>query len=190
MAFAAVTDEFLALFEGHRESVRVGERGRGVRRLDPVVLALGAVRVAREAAALAQVLEAVASTGEQFVDVGLVSGVPEQDVLGGLEDPVQRQRQFDDAEVGPEVTAGGSCHGRDDELADLAAELVELVVGERLEVGGRFNRRQNHRPSLVLALTTLFGMARSSAFRVLAHPDEVNVRHIIRVGTWHQPFKA
>ena len=60
--------------------------------------------------------------------VGLVAGVPQQDVLGRLEDPVQGEREFDDAEVRTEVSARlGDV--RDDELADLLAEFVELFVG-------------------------------------------------------------
>ena len=96
-----MSGEFAALFEGDGETVGVGERGRGVTRLDPVVRALGAIGVAREAPALAQVLKPVATTGEEFVDVRLMPGVPQQDVLGGVEHPVQRQGELHDAEVDP-----------------------------------------------------------------------------------------
>ena len=82
MALASVSDELLVLFERHRESVGVGKGRRCVRGFDPVVLALGAVGIARQAPTLAQALEAVATAGEQFVHVGLVAGVPEKDVLG------------------------------------------------------------------------------------------------------------
>src|ERR1700693_4423664 len=46
--------------------------------------------------------------------------------------------------------AAGALDRGDDELADLRTELLEFVIRERLEVGGRFNRRQNHSASLVL----------------------------------------
>ena len=143
VARSAVADELVARFEGHGEPVGVGERGRGVRGLDPVVLALAAVGVSGESAALAQGLEAVAASGEEFVDVGLVARVEEQDVIGGAKDPVQGEGQFHYAEVAPQVAAGGG-HRRDDEVADLAAQLVEFLVGEGQEIGGGLNRRQNH----------------------------------------------
>ena len=66
--------------EGLGEAVGVGERGRGVAVLDPVVLGLGPVRVARHAAGLLERLEAEAAPGEQLVHVGLVAGVPQDDV--------------------------------------------------------------------------------------------------------------
>ena len=120
-----------------------------MRRFDPVVLTLGAVGVSRYAASLAKPLEPIAATSQEFVDVGLVAGVPEEDVFGGFENPVERKRKLNYTEVGPEVAAGGF-HGRDDEFPDFATELVELLIGESLEIGGCFNRRQNHCASLVL----------------------------------------
>ena len=66
--------------EGIGQPVGVGEGGRGVTVLDPVVLGLGPVRVARHAAGLFEGLEAVAATGDQLVHVGLVAGVEQHDV--------------------------------------------------------------------------------------------------------------
>ena len=60
------------------QPVGVGQGGGGVRVLDQVVLALGPARVAGEAAALAQQVEAVLPAGHDLVDVRLVAGV-EQD---------------------------------------------------------------------------------------------------------------
>src|SRR6202167_4686729 len=40
-------------------------------------------------------------------------------------------------------------HGLDDELTDLLAQLVEFLIGERLEVGGCFDGGQNHMDSLL-----------------------------------------
>ena len=74
--------------------------------LDPVVLGLAPARVARQPAALAQVGEVVARAGDDLVHVGLVAGVPQDDVAGRVEDPVQGEGQLDHAEVGAEVPAG------------------------------------------------------------------------------------
>ena len=96
------------------DPVGVGEAGRRVAVLDPVVLGLGPVGVARHPARLLQGLEAVAAAGQQLVHVGLVAGVPQDDVTGGVEDPVQGQRQLDGAEVGAEMPSGRR-HRVDDE---------------------------------------------------------------------------
>ena len=61
--------------EGLGQPVGVGQRGRGVRVLDPVVRALGAAGVAGQAAALAQRRHLRRAAGEDLVDVGLVADV-------------------------------------------------------------------------------------------------------------------
>ena len=60
----------------------VAEDRRGVAVLDPVVLGLGARRVPGQSTPLAQLGEAVAAPGEDLVHVGLVAGVPQEDVAG------------------------------------------------------------------------------------------------------------
>ena len=92
-----------------------------MRGLDDVVRALGALRVAGEAPARAEPGEVLAA-GEQLVHVGLVPGVEDDRVVRRVEDPVDRDRQLDDAEVRPEVAAGPR-HVLDEELADLGREL-------------------------------------------------------------------
>jgi hypothetical protein len=99
VAFAPVAREFATVIEGDGEAVGVRERRRRVARLNPVVRTLGATRVPREAPALSKTGEVSTSTGQQFVDVGLVAGVPEQDVLGGVEHSMKSKGQFDDAQV-------------------------------------------------------------------------------------------
>jgi hypothetical protein len=58
-----------------RHPVRVRQRGRGVAVLDDVVLALGLVRVAGQAAPLAEQVEAALTTGHKLVYVRLMSGI-------------------------------------------------------------------------------------------------------------------
>ena len=67
--------------------------------------------------------------------VRLVPGVPEDRVGGRFEDAVQGERQLDGAEVGSEVAAVLG-DGGDDEVADLAGQLVELGVAQVAEVRG------------------------------------------------------
>ena len=127
----------VALLAAQRErlghAVGVGQRGRGVAVLDDVVLALGLARVAGEAAALAQPVEAVLPAGDDLVDVRLVSGVEQQPVLGRVEDPVQGQGELDHAEVGAEVPAGAG-DLLDQEVPDLGRERGQLVPAEPAQV--------------------------------------------------------
>ena len=111
--------------------------------LDPVVLRLGAGRVAGQAVGLAQAGEAVAAAGEDLVDVGLVAGVPQEQVVGRVEDPVQGQGELDHAQVGAQVPAGDR-HRLDDEGADLAGQLLQLGLVELPEVARPGDRLQKH----------------------------------------------
>ena len=129
---------------GRREPVGVAQHGRGVAVLDPVVLGLGPRRVAGHAARLAQRREAVGAAGDDLVDVGLVAGVPQDDVVGRVEHPVQGQGELDDAEVGAEVAAALRRHRIDDQLAHLLGQDLELLGVERLEVGRRVDRLEDH----------------------------------------------
>ena len=106
-----------------REAVRVAERSRRVAVLDDVVLRLGAGRVARHPARLAEPRETVAPTGDELVDVRLVAGVPHEGVARRLEDPVQRERELDRPEVGAEVAAVRG-NRVDQDRADLRRKLL------------------------------------------------------------------
>ena len=97
-----------------------------MRALDDVVHGLGALRVAGEAALLAQPAEVLAP-GEQLVHVALVPGVEHDRVVRRVEDPVDGDRQLDDAEVRSEVTAGLRDLG-DEEPADLRGQLRQLLL--------------------------------------------------------------
>ena len=73
--------------------------------LDPVVIRFGAARVAGKTMALTELLEVVAAACDELVHVGLVAGVPQDDVARAFEDPVQRDGQFNGAEIRAKVTA-------------------------------------------------------------------------------------
>jgi hypothetical protein len=60
----------------------VGERSRGVRVLDEVVLALLARRIPAEASELTESVEAGSATGQELVDICLVTHVPDEAVAG------------------------------------------------------------------------------------------------------------
>jgi hypothetical protein len=117
------------------DAVGVAEDGRGVAVLDPVVLGLGPVRVARQPVRLAKGGEALGPAGDDLVDVGLVTRVPEDPVARRVEDPVQGERHLDDTEVGAEV-ATGARDLRHQKVADLRRQQGQLLRTETLEVTG------------------------------------------------------
>ncbi len=118
---------------GLGQAVGVGQRRGGVGVLDDVVRGLGLAGVAREAALLAQGVEVARAPGEHLVHVALVTGVEDDPVARGVEDPVHGHGQLDDAEVRAEVAPdlGGRA---DQQVADLAGEGLELDVVEPAEV--------------------------------------------------------
>ena len=62
----------------------------------------------RHAIQLAQGMHLVAATGENFVRIGLMTHVPHQSVVRGVENVMQGNGQLDGAKVGAEVSAGFS----------------------------------------------------------------------------------
>ena len=119
---------------GGGEAVGVAQHGGGVAVLDPVVGGLFPARVARQAAGLAQRLELVGAAGEHLVHIGLVAGVPQDDVPGRVEHPVEGQRELHYAQIGAQVTSGG-VHRLNDELADLLGQLGQFLFSEAAKVG-------------------------------------------------------
>ena len=105
-----------------------------MRGAERVVLALGAAGEAGQAAALAQGADAVAPAGQDLVRVGLVADVPDQPVARGVENGMDGDREFDDAERGAEMAAGDG--DRVDGLgAQLIGELAQLLGGEVPQIG-------------------------------------------------------
>ena len=74
---------------------------RGAKR---VVFALGALGEAGQAVALAERADAVAPSGEDLVWIGLMADVPDQAVARRVENVVQGNRQFDDAQTSRRTT--------------------------------------------------------------------------------------
>ena len=71
-----------------------------------VIGAFGTLGETREPLYLPHAVHAVASSGENFVWVGLMPYIPDDAVVGGVEDMVQRHREFDHAKPRAEVPAG------------------------------------------------------------------------------------
>ena len=122
------------LLGGQRHAERGGDRGRRMADAEGVVRALAALGKAGDAAVHAQAAHAFAAAGEHLVRVALVADVPDQPVLRRVEDVVQRDGQFDGAEVGRQVAAGLR-HRFDQEVAQLAGQLRQLLALEAAQVG-------------------------------------------------------
>jgi hypothetical protein len=74
--------------------------------------------------------------GKHFVDVTLVADVEDKLVPRRFEDAVKGNRQFDDAEVRPEVTPGLGKH-LDELVAHFLRELGQVLFVQGLDIGWR-----------------------------------------------------
>ena len=137
----------MAEVAGRRQALPDRQAGPGVSAVEDIVLGLAAAREATDAADLAERPEPLEPAGQQLVRVGLVAGVPDDPVARRFEEPVQGDRELDDPEGAAEVSAGRR-DGRDDGLADLGGELIELRFGQATEVGGAMESREDRHASL------------------------------------------
>ena len=76
-----------------------------MRGAERIVIALGALGEAGQAAAGAQRADPVAAAGEDLVRIGLVADVPDQAIARRVEDVMQGGGQLDHAETGAEMSA-------------------------------------------------------------------------------------
>src|SRR5450759_1225908 len=118
---------------GGREARRDRQARAGVPTVEDVVRRLAPAREAPDPAELAERPEPRVPAGQQLVRIGLVAGVPDDPVAGRLEDPVQRQRDLNDAERRAKMAAGGR-DGGDDRAPDLLRQLQEPGFAEAAKV--------------------------------------------------------
>ena len=107
---------------------------------EQVVLALARVREAHQPALGADRVEPVVAARDELLRINLMPGVPDEPVLvlREVERQVQRQAQFDDAEVTREVRR--SCGQDANQLvADFVRQRLQLFVRERLQVARGFD---------------------------------------------------
>ena len=121
--------------EGLGQSVGVRQRGAGVAGLHPVVLALAARGVARQAVLLAQRVEVVGATRQHLVHIGLMSGVEDDRIVRRIEHPVQGKGQLDHTEIGAEMPAGCS-DLVNQEFADFPRQIAQLRLCQVLQICG------------------------------------------------------
>ena len=115
------------------EAVGVGQGGRSVRVLDPVVRTLGPTGVPRHAAALPQGREATAATGQDLMDVRLMSGIPQDGVIRRVEHAMQGDGELHHPQIGTQV-APSPRHRMHQEVTDLVGKDRQLLVVEPRQI--------------------------------------------------------
>ena len=128
----------LALVEhglADRHALSGGDTGGGMSGTEGIVFGFLALAETGDAAELPELFEPVAPAGEHLVRVALMTDVPDDVVVGHVEDVVQGDGQFDDAEGRAEMAAGFG-NGLDDLPTELVGELLQVLHAEVLHVGG------------------------------------------------------
>ena len=100
-----------------------------------IVFALGAAGEAGKAVFLAQRADAVAAAGQDLVRITLVADVEDQPVVRRVEDLVDGDGQFDDAEAGAQMSAGAR-YRIDHLVAQFGGQLRQVLVVELSQVVG------------------------------------------------------
>ena len=112
----------------HAEAGR--NRGRTVRGAERVVFGFRALGEAGEPPALADGADPVAAAGQDLMRISLMAHVPDQPVIGGVEDIVDRRRELDHAQTGAQMATGDR-----NRLDGLAAQFVrQLTEIRRIEL--------------------------------------------------------
>src|SRR5215472_14778566 len=106
-----------------------------MRRPERVIGALGAFGEARQASALTQGANAAAPPGQDLVRVGLVTDVPNQPVMRGIEHIMERHGELDHPQTGTEMPAGDR-HRADGLAPQLVRKRFEVVDGKPAEILG------------------------------------------------------
>ena len=111
-----------------------------------VVFALSALEKRRQAAGLTDGSHPLPAAGKNLVGVSLVTDIPDQPVVGGVEDIVQGNGEFDCAQARSQMAAGARDY-LDQEMAYLVGQFLQLVFGQQTQVRRRvygFEDRVGH----------------------------------------------
>ena len=98
-----------------------------------VVGAFAARREWRQAAALLDRMQPLTPAGQYLVRVGLVADVPDQAVVRGVVDIMQRNSQLHRAQSGREMSAAGT-DGLNQEFPQLRRERGQVSLGYSAQV--------------------------------------------------------
>ena len=113
----------------HGHAQRGRDAGRRVGGAKGIVRALFSTWKPAQAIFLSQGVHAIAPTGQDFVAIGLMPHIPDDAVMGGVVDVVQRHRQLHRAQVGAQMTAG------------LGHAVQQLLAQRRRDLGQSLRRQ-------------------------------------------------
>src|SRR5690606_16066383 len=113
-------------------------RCRRMRRTEGIVFGLAALRKTGDSPRLAQTRHGITPAGEYFVWIGLMPDVPNQPIVGCIEDPMQGDGQLNRTKIGREVTTGAR-HRLQYELPQLMGDLFELATIQPTQIRRRMN---------------------------------------------------
>src|SRR5215469_4216739 len=109
----------------HRQTERCRDRGAGVACSKYIIWALITSQIARKATKLTNGVKAVTAACQEFMPVGLVANIPDQQVTRGVEDKVENYCQFNGAQVRGQMSTFHR-NSFDDFASDLAGQLLHL----------------------------------------------------------------
>ncbi len=108
----------------------------GMSRAEGVMLAFGKAGKTAQPAMPAQGVKAIPPPGENFMDVALVSHVPDDAVLGAVKGAVQGQGQLHHSQAGSKVATGVG-HGLKHKSAYLGGQRLQLSGAEIVQIIGK-----------------------------------------------------
>ena len=119
-----------------------GRQGRaGVSRAIAIVFAFRAQQKSVQPLVLPHRADAIETAGKHFVDVTLVADIENEAVPRSIENAMQRDGQFDHAEIGPKM-ASGLREDFDQLLANFLGKLRQILLADRFDVRRSANRRR------------------------------------------------
>jgi len=80
-------------------------------------------------------MELLPASGQQFVGIGLIAGIPHDFVFRRIQEILQRDRQLHHTQIGGQVPPDIRNH-RKDLLTDLLAQFRKLLRGEAFQISG------------------------------------------------------
>jgi len=111
------------IFSGHSHAKGGADGGGGMAYPKCIILTFRASWKSTQPIVLSVGTEIIPAACEDLVAIGLVSYVPYELVVGGIEDVVKGYGEFDDAQAGCKV-ASMNAHGIDDILTEFVTDLL------------------------------------------------------------------
>ena len=94
-----------------------------------IAVAFAGLRKARHAAKLAQIRKIATATGQQLMNIGLVTNIEHQSVFFRIVYSFQGDTQLHNTKVGGQVAASLR-YAMHQEMTNLVAKLLPLILGE------------------------------------------------------------